>query len=450
LATVVQVNGGVPEVSKVKFSCKKSDGGVFLSWNGVTLQRGGSSDPVDPVPTTQSGGDESDTSATEKPSAPRCLNVVDIINSPLVIFGNKCFNVLAVGGTFEPNPIDLQSTLKDIQNGKPITVSGTYVRGSAKFQVSCTVDSSTVGLILPLIQRTGGQIDLAQVRKSLRISCATADGKHQFGIDGDDISGIDVDGNEVTVGGVKVNLAGIAHRIVNGKSLEVFGFTVKDGVLITPNGQSIKFDTSDVLDFLENAVAVVNKDGSITIAGDRGTITFKDGKVTFTGKDGKTHQLGEECKAPTRFGNALSVTCKNGQFSIDAQGKQVIGKQVRDVNVDANVNVSGYVGTIKKQVGCDSKCTAKIMAAVRAYLATKKCDAAANESSIIVTCEGERSAAEKNQVLDGSVVAINNSSSDVEPAAVEDRAEPLPARASAASLALTASAALVAAFSSLF
>lgn len=443
MTTVVQVSGGVPEVSKVKFSCKKRDGGVFLSWNGVSLQRGGAS--PDPESTTQS--DES-TTATEKPVAPRCLNVVDVINSPLVVFGsNKCFNVLAVGGAFYPDAIDLQSTLKDIQNGKPITVAGTYVRGDSKFQVSCTVDSSTVGLILPLIQRTGAQIDLAQVRKSLRISCATADGKHQFGIDGDDISGIDVDGSTVTVGGVKVNLAGIAHRIVNGKSLEVFGFTVKDGVLITPNGQSIKFDTSDVLDFLENAVAVVNKDGSITIAGDRGTITFKDGKVTFTGKDGKTHQLGEECQAPTRFGNALSVTCKNGQFSIDAQGKQVIGKQVRDVNVDANV--SGYVGAIKKQAGCDTKCTAKIMVLVRAYLATKKCDAAANESSIIVTCEGERSAAEKNQILDGSVVAINNSSADVEPAAVEDRADPLPAKSSAASLALAASAALVA-FGSLF
>jgi hypothetical protein len=213
-------------------------------------------------------------------------------------------------------------------------------------------------------------VDLAQVRKQLKISCATADGKHQFGIDGDDISGVDVDGTTVTVGGVKVNLAGIAHRIVNGKSLEVFGFTVKDGVLITPSGQTIKFDTSDVLDFLENAVAVVQKDGSITISGDRGTITFKDGKVTFTGNDGKTHQLGEECQKPTRFGNALSVTCKNGQFSIDAQGKQVVGKQVRDVNADADVK--GYIGAIKKRPTATCKCNARVMAALRAYLGAQE------------------------------------------------------------------------------
>jgi hypothetical protein len=383
-----------------------------------------------PTPRARPSPSETAT-GTDKPVQPGggCLNVADVISAPLLVFSNRCFNVLAIGGTFTPNQIDLQAILKDVQESKPITVSGTYARGDTKLQVSCTVDSSTIGLVLPLLQQKHQAVDLAQVRKQLKISCATADGKHQFGIDGDDISGVDVDGSTVTVGGVKVNLAGIAHRIVNGKSLEVFGFTVKDGVLITPSGQTIKFDTSDVLDFLENAVAVVQKDGSITISGDRGTITFKDGKVTFTGNDGKTHQLGEECQKPTRFGNALSVTCKNGQFSIDAQGKQVVGKQVRDVNADADVK--GYIGAIKKSTNCDSKCTARVMAALRAYLGPKKCDAAASESSIIITCDGELDASTKNSVLDGSVATVNNnnSGSEVQPASIEDRAEPVPAHA---------------------
>jgi hypothetical protein len=217
-----------------------------------------------------------------------CLNVADVLSAPLLVFSNRCFNVLAIGGTFTPTPLDLQAILKDVQASKPITVSGVVCawRREAAGLVHCRLVDDRRSFSRCCSSRAR-PVDLAQVRKQLKISCATADGKHQFGIDGDDISGVDVDGSTVTVGGVKVNLAGVAHRIVNGKALEVFGFTVKDGVLVTPSGQTIKFDSSDVVDFLENAVAVVQKDGSITISGDRGTITFKDGKVTFTGTDGK-------------------------------------------------------------------------------------------------------------------------------------------------------------------
>jgi hypothetical protein len=136
-------------------------------------------------------------------------------------------------------------------------------RGAAKFQVSCTVDASTDRRSFSHCcksQRTGAQIDLAQVRKSAQASRAPPPtASTSLASTATTSRASTSTATTVTVGGVKVNLAGVAHRIVNGKALEVFGFTVKDGVLVTPSGQSIKFDSSDVLDFLENAVAVVQQ-----------------------------------------------------------------------------------------------------------------------------------------------------------------------------------------------
>ncbi len=420
-------------ISKVLFACKDSTGAVFASWNGSQFVRGGTAPNPEPNPEPKPSSPTSTDPA--KPNA--CVNIADVFANPLLVFGGACFNVLPSGATLSIGKLDVNAIVNDIKNGKPITVTGDYKRGDSTFTVQCTVAPSTLTALLPLLQGNGAKIDLQQLRGALRVSCGTADGKHLFGVDGDDISGIDVDGSTVTVGGVKINLDGIVHRIVNGKSLEVLGFVVKDGVLVTPSGQSIKFDPSDLVSFLQNAVVVVNKDGSITIAGDRGTITYKDGKVTFTGKDGKTHSLGEDCLAPTRSGNALSLECKNGKFSIDVNGKQVSGKQVVDVNTDTEVK--GYIGSIKKPQ-CDDACTAKLMAALRTYLATKKCDAAASATSIIVTCDGDLSAQDKSTVLDESVATINNSATDVEPAKIEDGVAPAPAKGSASSLVFAAAA----------
>jgi len=227
-----------------------------------------------------------------------------VLKNPLIVLNGGCLKVQPFQGVFKTNKLDLAQIASDLRANKPLSLTGSYVRPDATFTVTCSVDPKTISFLLPLLtQKPPITVDVAAARAALAIKCATADGKHQFGIDGDDIAGIDVDGNVVKVGGRTIDLGKVAPTILGGKTIEFNGFKLTGNQLTTPSGRVITLSAEDVIEFLSKKVLIV-----------------QGGKAIVFDENNNAKPIGEQCSGAARNGDKVELSCSSGKHVVDEQG----------------------------------------------------------------------------------------------------------------------------------
>jgi len=356
----------------VNITCTTTNGDVLVQFIGSSMmvtvnQQYLTDSTLTPVSTSSESTTTLTTMAT--PAPPACDSVPDLLAQPLKLVLGAIVCLPNVG-VFTLNKINIGQFLGS--NGQPVVVSGTFQSNSgASVTVVCRVAGGLVQQLLPLAQTfDASMIDINALRNALNITCSDNTNQHVVSITGNGVTGIDAGLLQqlFTFLNTKINAYGQVYNLLN-DVLQIAGFTVKGGKLVTPWGS---FDAGDAIDFLNN-VAIVRKNGIIiSLSTSLGTVVVSsDGSLTYTAKDGSTKTLTSGCTNFSAVGGTLSAVCKGQPFSFSPGG---LISAAGHLSLPSGV-AQYAIGAFRVPLACaaDALCLSNVLAVAQNYLAAHGC-----------------------------------------------------------------------------